>query len=48
MDGRYHTLFILEIYNRSMYRLNVYVNRREAIIARIIFKEYENIHRVDV
>jgi len=45
MDGRYHTLFILKIYNRSVYRLNVYAIGREAIIARIIFKEYENIHR---
>jgi len=36
---------LLKICNRSVYRLNVYATGWEAIIARIIFKEYENIHR---
>lgn len=40
---------ILNLYSKfttNPYKLNVYANWRERIIARIIFKEYEN-HRVD-
>jgi len=35
-------------FTTNSYRLNVdYANWKKRIIARIIFKEYENIHRVD-
>lgn len=32
MNGRYHTLFILEIYNKFVYRLNVYANRQREVM----------------
>lgn len=41
-------LYLYSKFTIDLCRLNVYANRRKAIIARIIFKKYENIHRVDI